>query len=64
MQIELGCEQCGANRFAFPEGEGDHALVTCEECGSVVGSMRALKDAGAGAVLHKQSTVLIDEIRS
>ncbi len=51
MRIELACKVCGKNRFAFPEGGGDEAVVACEDCGHVVGTMGDLKQAVAAAVV-------------
>lgn len=53
MRIELTCAVCGNNRFAFPEGGGDDAIVVCEDCGHVVGSMDDVKQAVAEAVITK-----------
>ena len=53
MRIELACAVCGKNRFAFPEGGGDQAVVACEDCGHIVGSMGDLKQAFAEAVITK-----------
>jgi uncharacterized Zn finger protein len=52
MRIELACNECGKNRFAFPDG-GDDAIVACEDCGHVVGNMGDLKQAVAEAVIAK-----------
>lgn len=53
MRIELSCSACGKNRFSFPGAGGDDALVTCAECGHVVGTLGALKDQVAQAVLSQ-----------
>lgn len=53
MRIELSCTACGKNRFSFPEAGGDAAVVTCEECGHVVGTLGALKEQVAETVLGK-----------
>jgi uncharacterized Zn finger protein len=53
VRIELTCNVCGKNRFAFPAGGGDDAIVACEECGHVVGSMGDLKQAFAEAVITR-----------
>jgi len=53
MRIELACAVCGKNRFAFPEGGGDSAIVACEDCGHVMGSMGELKQAVSDAVITK-----------
>lgn len=53
MRIELACAVCGKNRFAFPVAGGDDAIVACEDCGHVVGSMAELKQAFADAVITK-----------
>jgi uncharacterized Zn finger protein len=59
MRIVLTCDRCGKNRFAFPEGGGDDAIVSCEECGHIIGSMGALKQAVAEAVVSKTRTLKI-----
>jgi len=51
MRIDLACNVCGKNRFVFPEGGGDDEIVSCEDCGHIVGSMGALKQAVAEAVV-------------
>ncbi len=53
MRIELTCESCRQNNFSFPEDGDDDATVVCVECGHVVGSMGALKQAVAEAVIAK-----------
>ena len=53
MRIELACAVCGKNRFAFPQDGGDSAIVACEDCGHVVGSMAELKLAVAEAVISR-----------
>jgi hypothetical protein len=51
MRIEMSCQDCGNNRFDFPEGgDDDDAHVTCADCGHLVGSMGSLKEAVATAV--------------
>jgi len=62
MRIELTCDQCGKNRFAFPDGGGDDAIVSCDECGHIIGSMGALKQAVAEAVVSKRRTPKIHEV--
>lgn len=54
MRIELTCAACGKNRFAFPEGGDDGSNVVCEDCGHLVGTMGALKEAVAQAVIQKR----------
>ncbi len=53
MRIELSCESCHQNNFSFPEDSDDDATVVCVDCGHVVGSMGALKQAVAEAVIAK-----------
>lgn len=53
MRIDLTCEACGDNRFSFPRDGGDDAVVTCGECGHVVGTIGAMKDEVIQAVLGK-----------
>lgn len=54
MRIELACEACGGNRFAFPEG-GEDAVVTCSDCGGSVGTLRALRKQIERALLSKRN---------
>lgn len=51
MRIELSCTACGKNRFSYPAAGGDEAVVTCEECDHVVGTLAELKERVAEAVL-------------
>lgn len=53
MRIELACDGCGGNSFVFPQGELDEAVVECGECGRSVGTMGALKDLVAEAVVKQ-----------
>ena len=53
MRIELTCAACGKNRFTFPEGGDDESEIVCEDCGHLVGTMGAVKDAVARAVIQK-----------
>jgi len=53
MRIELACAECGQNRFTFPSGGTDDDMVTCEDCGHVVGSLASLKERVAAIVLGR-----------
>ncbi len=53
MRIELSCSACGQNRFSFPEGTGDDAIVTCADCGRPVGTLGQLKERVAETVLNR-----------
>ena len=54
MKIDLACELCGGNRFAFPEGVDEDTLVTCSDCGGLVGTLRSLREQIERAILSKQ----------
>jgi uncharacterized Zn finger protein len=55
MRIELACAECGKNRFAFPSDGTDDDMVTCEDCGHVIGSLASLKDRVAAIVLGRSA---------
>ena len=44
MRIELNCAVCGNNHFSLDQAQEDDALVTCEDCGHLVGSLGQLKE--------------------
>jgi len=43
VTIDLSCARCGSNRIAFNHAVSDACDVTCEDCGSVVGTFGDLK---------------------
>lgn len=44
MRIELTCAICGSNHFSLDEAQEDDALVSCEDCGHLVGTLGQLKE--------------------
>ena len=42
--LRLACDFCGGDRFAFPGDAEEDALVICEDCGGIVGTVRSLKE--------------------
>lgn len=52
MRIDLTCANCQQNRFNYPPDDDDAAMVTCGDCGFALGSVGALKQAVANAVLN------------
>ena len=55
MRIEIACTACGRNRFSFPIADGDEAIVTCDDCGHVIGTLGSMKDQVERAVLNRIS---------
>lgn len=51
MRIELTCAHCGENHFRLDEAQADDSLISCEECGHLVGSLGQLKQQVAEQVL-------------
>lgn len=49
-RIDLSCPDCGSNRLRIPSS--DDEMVTCEDCGADVQSLRATKELLAGAVVQ------------
>ena len=43
MSIDLSCHACGSNRIAFNHAVSDACSVSCEDCGSVLGTFGELK---------------------
>jgi uncharacterized Zn finger protein len=43
MRIELTCAACGNNHFRLDEAKEDDALISCEDCGHLVGTLGQLK---------------------
>ena len=54
MRIDLACDVCRSNRFGFPEGGDEDAIVTCSDCGSAVGTLRSLREQIERAILSKR----------
>lgn len=55
MRIDIACSACGRNRFSFPIEEGDEAIVTCDDCGHVIGTLGSMKEKVERAVLDRIS---------
>lgn len=53
MIVALTCPACGDNRFCFPPEGTDESSVVCEECGHDIGTLGALKEEVARAVLQQ-----------
>jgi uncharacterized Zn finger protein len=51
MRIELSCDNCGQNDFGLDQAENDTALISCDECGHLVGLLGQLKEQVAEKVL-------------
>lgn len=57
MRIDPSCAACGKNCFSLTEAGNDNSVVTCEDCGHVIGTMGDLKEKVAAAVLTRASSV-------
>lgn len=57
MRIDLSCAACGNNRFSLTEANNDNSVVSCHDCGHVIGTMGDLKEKVAAAVLEQASGV-------
>jgi uncharacterized Zn finger protein len=44
MRIDLSCAECGQNDFRLDEVKDPLALITCNECGHLVGTLQTLQD--------------------
>jgi uncharacterized Zn finger protein len=51
MRIDLSCAECGENHFCLDTVEDDNAVITCQECGHVVGTLAEVKQQVAQQVL-------------
>jgi hypothetical protein len=51
MRIELNCAVCGNNHFRLEHAQDDDALISCEDCGHLVGSLGQLKERVTEQVL-------------
>jgi uncharacterized Zn finger protein len=52
MRIELKCAACGSNNFELGDADTDNSVITCGECGHVVGTMGELKSKLAEEVIR------------
>jgi hypothetical protein len=53
VRIDLACDVCRGNRFAFPDGGDEDAIVTCDDCGNAVGTLRSLREQIERAILFQ-----------
>jgi uncharacterized Zn finger protein len=54
MRIELTCAECGQNDFRLDKVDDPLALVTCNECGHLVGTLQTLQDRVLEQLLGSQ----------
>lgn len=50
MRIEINCASCGSNNFQLREAQTDDCVVSCADCGHVLGTMGELKEKLADEV--------------
>ena len=43
VSVEIHCGTCGSANYSMPDGEGDEALVACNDCGTRLGTIAELK---------------------
>lgn len=53
MRIEINCASCGSNNFQLNEAQTDKCVVSCADCGHVLGTMGELKDKLAEEVARR-----------
>jgi uncharacterized Zn finger protein len=39
VRIDLSCAQCGSNHFVYPLELSDTSVISCKECGHVIGTV-------------------------
>jgi hypothetical protein len=44
MRIDLSCAECGQNDFRLDQVDDPLALITCIECGHLVGTLQTLQE--------------------
>ena len=52
MKVDLTCSVCGSNDFSITEAHSDACEIFCGDCGHSVGTLAALKDKVADAVIN------------
>ena len=60
MRIELNCAVCGDNRFSLIQARHDNAVVSCSECGHIIGTMAQLKERVAAEVIKRSTPPTAD----
>lgn len=53
MKIEIDCAACGSNNFQLNEVQTDDCVVSCADCGHVLGTMGELKEKLAEEVIRR-----------
>lgn len=53
MRIEINCASCGSNNFQLNEAQTDKCIVSCADCGHVLGTMGDLKEKLAEEVSRR-----------
>ena len=43
VSVEIHCAACGSANYSLPEGDGDAAVVQCNDCGRRLGTIGDLK---------------------
>jgi uncharacterized Zn finger protein len=44
MRIELSCAECGKNDLRLDQIDDPSALIKCNECGHIVGTLESLQE--------------------
>jgi uncharacterized Zn finger protein len=57
MRIDLSCAECGQNVFRLDQFDDPLALIKCNECGHLVGTLQSLQERAVEQLLQsKQAT--------
>ena len=55
MKFEIDCAACGSNNFHLNDAQTDECVVTCADCGHVLGTMGELKERLAAEVISRSN---------
>lgn len=58
VSVEIYCEACGSANYSLPDGVGDEAPISCNDCGADQGNVGALKAALLARVLGQSAEAL------
>ena len=58
VSVEIHCETCGSANYSLPDGQGDEAAISCNDCGAPQGTIGELRAALLQQVLDHSAEAL------
>jgi hypothetical protein len=62
VSVEIHCAMCGSANYSLADGSGDAAPVSCNDCGTRLGSVAELKAELLGQAVARSAEALRREL--